>query len=172
MDSHNRGYISRTDFEDLFGSLNLTGKVNKDTLQKFINNFWKDDTCGIDYKNFLRIFSRFQVRLSEEESASKHNDFITPESLIRKKKELYGKFKRAMDEEHITLRDVFRKIDTSGDETMDLNEFKRMFTKIDDDITDHDAQLWFNTIDFDGNGEVSLPEFITDFNHYIDRTVE
>lgn len=31
-----------------------------------MDNFWKDKDAGIDYQGFLRIFSRYQVRLSKE----------------------------------------------------------------------------------------------------------
>jgi len=69
------------------------------------------------------------------------------------------------------VRQLFAKIDTSGDLSMDLEEFKTMFQKISEDVSHSDAAAWFNSIDFDGNGEVSLPEFITDFNNYNHKTL-
>jgi Ca2+-binding EF-hand superfamily protein len=48
IDKRGNGIISQTEFEDVFRNLNLT--VDAKTLESFINNFWKDNKAGIDYK--------------------------------------------------------------------------------------------------------------------------
>lgn len=62
VDKHKRGFISREDFKDIFD--NLGGlKLNESELNQFIDNFWRDKTEGIDYKGFLRIFAKYEIKV-------------------------------------------------------------------------------------------------------------
>lgn len=59
IDKRNLGTIDRQDFSDIFRSLDL--KIDQSELDRFMDNFWKDKSAGIDYQGFLRIFSKYQV---------------------------------------------------------------------------------------------------------------
>ncbi len=50
--------ISREDFKDIFKSLPMQ-KIDPNDIEKFIDQFWKDKSAGIDYQQFLRIFNRY-----------------------------------------------------------------------------------------------------------------
>lgn len=67
IDKHKRGYISREDFIDLFNSMEI--KTSPKDLYKFVDHFWKDREAGIDYQGFLRIFSRYKMKLAQEEKS-------------------------------------------------------------------------------------------------------
>jgi len=60
IDKRGNGIISREDFEDVFKNLNLT--VETKSLESFIDTFWKGSKAGIDYKQFLAIFKKYEVR--------------------------------------------------------------------------------------------------------------
>jgi Ca2+-binding EF-hand superfamily protein len=61
IDKRGNGTISQADFENMLISLKLT--VDQKTLDNFINNFWKDSKAGIDYKQFLAIFKKYEVKV-------------------------------------------------------------------------------------------------------------
>lgn len=61
FDKHERGYISREDFRDIFDNIKEHINLNENELNQFIENFWRDKTAGIDYKGFLRIFSKYEI---------------------------------------------------------------------------------------------------------------
>jgi len=63
------GTISRDDFRDAFRNMNL--RLEESELDKFIDHFWRDQKAGIDYQAFLRIFQRYQLKLEDDEKASK-----------------------------------------------------------------------------------------------------
>lgn len=69
FDKENRGSLSREDFKDVFKNIKM--RIEEGDIDKFIDNFWKDKKAGIDYQEFLRIFSRYQVRLDEDEQRAK-----------------------------------------------------------------------------------------------------
>jgi Ca2+-binding EF-hand superfamily protein len=87
IDSRGNGIISRENFEDVFFKLNLT--VDQRTLESFIDNFWKENKAGIDYKQFLNIFKRYEVRMEDEEKAARSGTHTTPENIIRLKKAVF-----------------------------------------------------------------------------------
>jgi Ca2+-binding EF-hand superfamily protein len=71
IDRDGRGIISREDFKDIFENLGL--KLDKHELEKFVDNFWRDKEVGIDYQGFLRIFSKYQIRLKREQKVKRHD---------------------------------------------------------------------------------------------------
>ena len=71
IDRGGRGIISREDFKDIFENLGL--KLDKHELEKFVDNFWRDKEVGIDYQGFLRIFSKYQIRLKREQKVKRHD---------------------------------------------------------------------------------------------------
>ena len=61
-----------------------------------MDNFWKDKDAGIDYQGFLRIFSRYQVRLSKEQNASAGPKIVTDDT-VKLKKDVYTRISKALD---------------------------------------------------------------------------
>ena len=62
LDKHGTGYVSREDFQDLYE--NIQGlKLNENELNSFMDHFWRDKTPGIDYKGFLRIFAKYEIKV-------------------------------------------------------------------------------------------------------------
>ncbi len=57
IDTTGRGYIDRSEFAEIFHSLNL--KIDEQELNRFMDNFWKDKEAGIDIQGFLRIFNKY-----------------------------------------------------------------------------------------------------------------
>lgn len=82
MDKHGTGYITREDFADVFKRLPI--KINEKELDRFMDNFWRDKNAGIDYQGFLRIFSRYQVRLAKEGQAKKVRQAVSEDSIRTK----------------------------------------------------------------------------------------
>ena len=64
IDKSHRGYIDRRDFADIFENMGLN--INKQELERFMDNFWKDKEAGIDYNGFLRIFAKYQLKAERE----------------------------------------------------------------------------------------------------------
>jgi len=90
VDKHNRGYISREDFKDVF--TNIGGlKLNESELNSFIDNFWRDKTAGIDYKGFLRIFAKYEIKVQDEAKAKKGDQTraLVKDDTIRTKKSIF-----------------------------------------------------------------------------------
>jgi Ca2+-binding EF-hand superfamily protein len=94
IDAEGTGLITRHSFKDIFRSLQLN--VDDKALDSFIDSFWKTHQLGIDYKEFLRIFTRFEVRLSQDQKAHKSGTQITSDAVIKKKKILYERMNEEM----------------------------------------------------------------------------
>lgn len=127
IDKKGRGFISREDFIDICLSLQL--KVDKNDLQKFVDHFWKDKEAGIDYPGFLRLFSRYQMKLAQEENARsiKNRNVIVTDETVRMKKDIYSRIDNTMKRMGKTLTDLFAKVDKDGDRTVTATELYHMF---------------------------------------------
>lgn len=129
IDKQGRGFISREDFRDIFDSLDL--KIDDKTLENFIGHFWKDRDAGIDYQGFLRIFSRYQVRLKSEHLYKRQKKaVVVPIDVIELKKKVFDDISDAMRTTGVTVRDIFRKIDTDGSHDIGKQELFLMFQKM------------------------------------------
>lgn len=169
IDKSGRGFISRDDFSDIFQSLNL--RIDQQELDKFMDNFWKDKDAGIDYQGFLRIFGRYQVRMNKEQNAASGPKVATDET-VRKKKSIYDQISKALNETGRTLPELFRKIDTDQSRNIGSEELFKMFKQMQLDVTSQQSIAIFDTIDFDGNGQISLPEFVSDFKMVCATSIE
>jgi Ca2+-binding EF-hand superfamily protein len=94
IDAEQTGLVTRENFLDIFGSLGL--RIDAKALDSFVDSFWKPHQLGIDYKEFLRLFRRFEVRLGQEEKAAKSGTHITSDAVIRKKKKVYERMAEEM----------------------------------------------------------------------------
>ena len=84
IDKRNLGTIDRQDFSDIFRSLDL--KIDQGELNRFMDNFWKDKDAGIDYQGFLRIFSKYQIKMDREQKVKAAPKVISDDTLRLKKK--------------------------------------------------------------------------------------
>lgn len=136
-----------------------------------MDNFWKDKDAGIDYQGFLRIFGRYQVRMNKEQNAASGPKVATDET-VKKKKAIYDQISKALNETGRTLPELFRKIDTDQSRNIGSEELFKMFKQMQLDVTSQQSIAIFDTIDFDGNGQISLPEFVSDFKMVCATSVE
>ena len=128
-----------------------------------MDNFWKDKDAGIDYQGFLRIFSRYQVRLSKEQNASSGPKMVTDDT-IKLKKDIYTRISKALDQSGRTIAELFRKVDSDSSSNIGPEELYTMFKQMRlENISSSQAQAIFDSVDFDGSGSISLPEFTSDF---------
>ncbi|CAD8158977.1 unnamed protein product [Paramecium pentaurelia] len=58
-----------------------------------------------------------------------------------------------------TLTQIFQKVDTSGDQQLNLEEFKCFIQYLDNSFNDDDVKYIFDEFDRDGNGYVDFEEF-------------
>lgn len=86
IDKRNLGTIDRQDFSDIFLALDL--KIDQGELNRFMDNFWKDKDAGIDYQGFLRIFSKYQIKMDRENKV-KEIPKVVSDDTIRLKKRIY-----------------------------------------------------------------------------------
>lgn len=86
IDKSGRGFIDRTDFKDIFKSLNLN--IDESELDRFMDNFWKTNEAGIDYAGFLRIFSKYQIKMDREQTVQAMPKVVS-DNTVRLKKKLY-----------------------------------------------------------------------------------
>ena len=163
FDKERRGSLSRDDFKDVFKNMKL--RIEEGEVDKFIDHFWRDQKAGIDYEAFLRIFQRYQLKLEEDESRSKKGaNYRVPDDIIRLKKRVFTEVNSALVKAGKRIDMLFKKVDIDGNNVIDLLELKGMFEGMKIKLTEAEVQNIFSSIDFDMNGAVSFPEFITDFN--------
>jgi Ca2+-binding EF-hand superfamily protein len=172
IDAEGTGLVTRQNFKDIFNSLQLN--VDNKALDNFVDSFWKHHQLGIDYKEFLRIFTRFEVRLSQDQKAIKSGTHITSDAVIRKKRSVYTRMKEEMDLTGVDLARLFAFVDADeGSEPgLDRGDIWTMFQKMGlaDRLTKQESDEIFASIDFDNSGDISLPEFKADFDDYLART--
>jgi Ca2+-binding EF-hand superfamily protein len=103
--------------------------MDKSELDKFMDNFWKDKEAGIDYKGFLRIFEKYQLRMDREKQASSGPKVISEES-VRIKKQIFSDLNQALKQHDKTLNQLFRKIDSDNSTSISINEFSQLFSEM------------------------------------------
>ena len=174
IDKHERGYISREDFKDVFINLrDALPNLNEKELDSFIENFWKDKTAGIDYKGFLRIFKKYEIKVQQESNAKgTKSRMMVKDDTVRVKKEIFDQIKQAMDQTGNQIRDLFKLVDNDGNCELDVDELFSMMTQMRLNVSRAQTQQIFDSIDFDGGGTISLPEFQADFNDVIRNDLE
>lgn len=63
-----------------------------------------------------------------------------------------------------TLKDLFKRADENSSYKIDKEDFGQMLRGLRmDDISKVDVQQLFESVDFDGSGQISLIEFKADF---------
>jgi Ca2+-binding EF-hand superfamily protein len=59
------------------------------------------------------------------------------------------------------IESYFKAFDANGDGTITINEMRNLFTKLNIKVDQNDLNYIFQSIDIDGNGEISYEEFKT-----------
>lgn len=108
IDKFKRGYIDRQDFSDIFENMGL--QVNKQELERFMDNFWKDKQAGIDYNGFLRIFAKYQLAAERDNKIKKPPKAVSDQTLV-KKKELYTQLDDAFKKTGKNINELFHMVD-------------------------------------------------------------
>ena len=100
IDKHGRGYITREDFKDMFANLrDSLPNLNESELDAFIDNFWRDKSAGIDYKGFLRIFKKYEIKVQNERNAKGTKaKVIVKDETVKLKKEIFDQIQAALVE--------------------------------------------------------------------------
>ena len=165
FDKCEHGTISRDEFKGVFASMKLPG-IDESEIDKFIDHFWRDQKAGIDYQAFLRIFQRYQLRLDDEQRQAGSGGgavYKIPDEVIRMKKRIFEKINISLSQNGKTIDAFFRRADRDNSREIDLNEFKSLFKSMNIPMVDTEVQQIFQSVDFDLDGKLTLPEFLSDF---------
>ena len=111
-------------------------RLNEHELNSFIDNFWRDKTAGVDYKDFLRIFSKYEIMVQDENTYAggrtqkNAQRSSVSDDTIRHKKRIFDEIKGALDESEKTIHDLFRAVDQDESHEIEspelFNAFKMM----------------------------------------------
>lgn len=139
-----------------------------------MNQFWKDSKAGIDYEGFLRIFKRYQIRVSDEDRKKKAGKYVpVTETILKKKKDIFDEINSVLKQERKDVRFLFNKIDNDGCKNLTQDEFFSMFKGMGiKHISREESNAIFSSMDFDSCGEISLPEFQADFNRVVHSSLD
>lgn len=151
IDRSRTGIISKQDFRDIFSNLSHL-KIDKNELDRFIEGFWKDNNYGIDYKSFLGIFTKYQIKFEDEkrprnEIKTKH----VAEDTIRLKKEIFDKINTVLKQKNMEPVDLFKRVDKDGSNEIDVDELDTAFKNMRIDLSKYEVHQVFDSMDFDGD---------------------
>ena len=80
-------------------------RLNENELNAFIDNFWRDKTAGVDYKDFLRIFSKYEIMVQDESNyggggrgGKQAVRTGVSDDIIRHKKRIFDEINQALQE--------------------------------------------------------------------------
>ena len=156
-DKRGRGFITKEDFRDLFKSAAL--KIDERELNNFMNQFWRDEHVGIDFEGFLRIFKKYQIKLQDETRQKNMGKYVPiTEDTLKLKKQYFDLINQGLRASKKSLRDMFRRVDEDGGREITTDELFTMFKNMKLDITRHQSDQIFSTMDFDNSGTISEPE--------------
>uniref|UniRef100_UPI0037550875 EF-hand domain-containing protein n=1 Tax=Salmonella sp. s51933 TaxID=3160127 RepID=UPI0037550875 len=140
------GYLTREDYEEMGIRMAEISKMTEQQAKK-------------TRKEFLRVADQMGiksgVKISVEEAAVKASDSLlamTPEEKVKSVTEC------------AIMYDV---IDTDNDGYISLPEFKAFLQVLGPDITDEKAIECFNSLDFNGNGQISRDEFLLSSHEFL-----
>ena len=88
---------------------------------------------------------------------------VVSDNTIRLKKKLYTQMDEAFTKTGKKISDLFRIVDSDNSNSIGPQELQSMFAQMHFSVTQTQSQEIFASIDFDGNGAISMPEFMSDF---------
>ena len=63
--------------------------------------------------------------------------------------------------------DFFKRVDVDGSNEVDVHELESAFKKMKIDVSQFEVHQIFNSMDFDGDKNISMPELISDFFYFV-----
>ena len=67
--------------------------------------------------------------------------------------------------------DFFKRVDVDGSNEVDVGELENAFRKMKIDVSKLEVHQIFNSMDFDGDKTISMPELISDFFYFVKTDV-
>lgn len=136
------------EFTKMIQVINNTLKM--DEIQEIFRRFDSDNSNSISLKEFkVLILENDYKQVSDNEMLA---DYRGDKLFIHLINVIY--------DNHIDIAQVFNSLGQGMAKVMDLVQFKAFIKKIDDQISDKDAQYIFKKFDKDKSGTLSLQEFI------------
>jgi Ca2+-binding EF-hand superfamily protein len=170
MDKKGKGVISKEDFKDTLNNSRV--KIDRKDLENFVDLFWKGREEGINYRDFVRIYNKFKVRLDEEESGGPKGQLQITDEMIERMKFIFDSLDKIFTKHDITLKQAFEKIDYTGDKRISRIELRRLFDNMNVTCTDNELEMIFQRIDFDDSGDISYREFEDEFTRIVNTPLE
>ena len=92
---------------------------------------------------------------------------MVKDDTVRVKKDIFDQIQQALQQTGNEIRSLFKIVDVDGSCELDVDELFSMMTSMRLKVSRAQTQQIFDSIDFDGGGTISLPEFQADFNDII-----
>ena len=96
---------------------------------------------------------------------------IRDETIILKKK-IFDEINKVLLDTGKTIMDLFRRVDTDNSNLVEVDEMKEAFDAMKLNVSRSQISQIFDSIDFDRNEGLSMPELISDFNTTIEKSAE
>ena len=97
--------------------------------------------------------------------------YITKDN-IRRNKQVFDNMKKALDSLGMDVQTAFSKIDSNPDSKISWDEMRKMLEKMRIKMTTDEFEAFFQSIDLDGSGEISYPEFKLEYDRQTSTPVE
>jgi Ca2+-binding EF-hand superfamily protein len=170
FDTMEEGSVVKFDFG--VGIMSICNHLNDDELDIAFKLADSNNLTRLDLRNFIKFFKNFYTD-------EKWKDGLTPPQLKVGKK-LHEAFKNHVDggqtrlsaeEEYLRLKrehgasvlqieEIFTQNDLDGNGVLDTQELKTMVGALGDEMTDAAAHALMDDLDQDGDGELSMAEFV------------
>lgn len=74
---------------------------------------------GVDYRAFIKIFTKYEIRLNSKNNNLSNVNLVMTEDVLRKKKKIYDDIHNASLVGNFELKDMFQRIDVDGNNEVD-----------------------------------------------------
>ena len=81
--------------------------------------FWNNSEMGVDYRAFIKIFTKYEIRLNSKNNNLSNVNLVMTEDVLRKKKKIYDDIHNASLVGNFELKDMFQRIDVDGNNEVD-----------------------------------------------------
>ena len=151
IDRSRTGIITKQDFKDIFSNLSQL-KIDQVEFDNFIETFWKDKKGGIDYKSFLGIFTKYQIKFEDEKRPKNQikTKYVT-EDTIRLKKDIFDRIQTVLKSKNMQPVDLFKRVDKDGSNEIDVDELDTAFKNMRIELKNFEVHQIFDSMDFDGD---------------------
>ena len=94
------------------------------------------------------------------------------EDIIRIKKLIFDEINKVLIQLKKKLEDFFMRVDVDGSQSIELPEFEQAFREMRLDFPQHQVHQIFHSMDYDGDGQITMAELREDYGHYVKTDVE